>query len=49
MATTKRAVLAFVLVFYMAMASMAQNTAQEQEFLSLHNDARREVGVEDVV
>ena len=49
MATTKRAVVAFVLVFYMAMASMAQNTAQEQEFLSLHNDARREVGVEDVV
>ncbi|KAJ1257017.1 hypothetical protein BS78_K239400 [Paspalum vaginatum] len=53
MATTKMtAAVAFVLVFSMAMAaspSMAQSTADEQEFLALHNEARREVGVEDVV
>ena len=53
METTKAAVTAaFVLVFSMAMApsiSMAQTTAQDQEFVSLHNAARREVGVEDVV
>ncbi|CAL5011858.1 unnamed protein product [Urochloa decumbens] len=50
MATTKMAAV-FVLVFSMlAAASMAQNTAQEQEeFVALHNAARREVGVEDVV
>ncbi|OEL22705.1 Pathogenesis-related protein 1B [Dichanthelium oligosanthes] len=49
MATTKMAVVAFVLVLSMAMASMAQNTADELEFVALHNVARREVGVEDVV
>ncbi|CAO2163612.1 unnamed protein product [Urochloa humidicola] len=49
MATTKAAAVALALVFSMVVASMAQNTAEEQEFLSLHNDARREVGVEDVV
>lgn len=53
METTKAAVTAaFVLVFSMAMAasiSMAQTTAQDQEFVSLHNAARREVRIEDVV
>ena len=50
METTKAVVTAaFVLVLCMAMAasiSMAQTTAQDQEFVSLHNAARREVGVE---
>ncbi|CAO2201422.1 unnamed protein product [Urochloa humidicola] len=49
MAATKAAAVSLALVFSMVVASMAQNTAEEQEFLSLHNDARREVGVEDVV
>ncbi|CAO2187873.1 unnamed protein product [Urochloa humidicola] len=49
MATPKAAAVALALVFSMAVASMAQNTGEKQEFLSLHNDARREVGVEDVV
>ncbi|TKW09879.1 hypothetical protein SEVIR_6G130100v4 [Setaria viridis] len=50
MATTRTvAVAAFVLVFSTAISSMAQTTAQEQEFVALHNAARREVGVEDVV
>ncbi|XP_062192620.1 pathogenesis-related protein PRB1-2-like [Phragmites australis] len=47
METPKMAAVAFVLVVTMATTSMAQNP--DQEFVALHNAARGEVGVGDVV